>query len=352
MKSFLVFYSQLDTPLTGGQVIDFDFIHQVELSNKFAVSYFLDSDMKSTTNIAYNLYLLTHVVNFLRYDIIFMNSRTYPRMLLFVLLLKFLCYKGKIITYHHHYNFETSYGWRKNVHKLSELLFLRCMSEILIPSPFVLDLTKKYIPKAKTIFIPIGFTKLCDKPRFTDRELNIVCVGNIDRRKRTHHIVEIANLLRNKYPNIKYDIVGGILDSEYNSEIEMLISKYQLEGVVKLHGRVSDDILSSIYKKALLFVFPSSYEGYGMVLVEAMSYGLPIIAYRNSAIPYTVKDEYNGLLVDDGNYYQMANAIKNLLEGKSISVLRDNCLSYINDLPSISDMRDKMLNYLSIIATD
>lgn len=76
-----------------------------------------------------------------------------------------------------------------------------------------------------------------------------------------------------------------------------LVHLYGLEDVVTFVGRISDEELKSYYSRAYCFVFPSLLEGYGMVLIEAMSYGLPVIAFDNSAIPFTVKNDRNGILV-------------------------------------------------------
>ena len=347
MKKFLIFYTQLDSPLTGGQFTDFIFIHQIEETNLFEVDYFLDKNMKSTSNIAYNLYLISHARKFLRYDVIFMNSRTYPRMLFFVLLLRIMSFKGKLITYHHHFNFETSHGWRKMVHKISELTFLKCMTEVIIPNPFVMDLSKELLPKTKTVYIPTSTKKIDSYIDIENREPRILCVGSIDRRKRTHQVVEIANLLRNEHPELRFDIVGGVAEKDYEEVILNMINTYNLSDVVKMHGRVDDDKLDSMYRSASLLLFPSSYEGYGMVLIEAMMRGLSVIAYDNSAIPYTVKDGYNGFLIEDNNYKAMAKTIGNVIINESIlKQTRENALAYASTLPSLDDMRQEMRDYL------
>lgn len=69
------------------------------------------------------------------------------------------------------------------------------------------------------------------------------------------------------------------------------MSENGLEDVVSFSGRVSDEELRNYYSKAYCFVLPSLLEGYGMVLIEAMSYGLPVIAFNNSAIPFTLRME-------------------------------------------------------------
>lgn len=347
MKKFLIFYDQLDSPKTGGQFTDFIFIHQVEASHLFDIDFFLDENMRSTSNYAYNHFLIMHVRKFMSYDIIFMNSRTYPRMLFFVLLLRMLHYKGKLITYHHHYNFETSSGWRKMVHRASELAFLKCMSEVIIPNPFVMDLSKVLLPRVKKVFIPTSTKKIIDYIEIEHRDNRILCVGSIDRRKRTHQVVEIANILRNELPNLRYDIVGGVAEKDYEEEIFNLINFYHLSDVVTVHGRVDDEILDSMYRTSSLLLFPSSYEGYGMVLIEAMSRGLSVIAYNNSAIPYTVRDGYNGFLVEDDNLNAMAETIKKVINDEDIlKATRANALSYAATLPSLDSVKDEMINYL------
>lgn len=90
--------------------------------------------------------------------------------------------------------------------------------------------------------------------------------------------------------NIHLDVVGNISSKNYYNKLRILVSENGLEDVVSFSGRVSDEELRNYYSKAYCFVLPSLLEGYGMVLIEAMSYGLPVIAFNNSAIPFTLKD--------------------------------------------------------------
>lgn len=348
-KSFLIIYAQTDSPQTGGQVVDFEFINQINKSGLFNVSYLRDADLKSISNLYYNWYLLFHIQKFMRYDVIFMNSRNYPRLLFFVIALRILGFKGKLITYHHHYNFETSKGIVKYIHKFAELTFLKSVSDILIPSPFVLDLTKILLPSASKTYIPIGFQKQVRGNSISVRmNHRIICVGNIDRRKRSHQIVDVAYNLTDEFPDLKVDIVGGVLEEEYYEEICSLIKEKSLENIITLHGRVSDDMLKELYDNASVFVFPSSYEGYGMVLIEAMSHGLPVVAYNNSAIPYSVKNGYNGFVVEDNNEEHLVDKVKILLtDGTLRARLSKNAIDYVNSLPSLKDMQCNMQEFVS-----
>ena len=75
---------------------------------------------------------------------------------------------------------------------------------------------------------------------------------------------------------------------------------------------MSDERLNLFYEQAEIFTFPSLLEGYGIVLVEAISRGVPIVAFNNSAMPYTIEDGVNGLLASDRSALSLANKIKEL----------------------------------------
>jgi glycosyltransferase involved in cell wall biosynthesis len=67
------------------------------------------------------------------------------------------------------------------------------------------------------------------------------------------------------------------------------------------------------YKRAMLFVMPSYYESFGISVVEAMAFGLPVVCTRAGGIPETVDDEVTGLIVEPGNSFQLAESISQLL---------------------------------------
>ena len=76
-----------------------------------------------------------------------------------------------------------------------------------------------------------------------------------------------------------------------------------------------------------------------MVIIEAMSYGIPVIAFDNSAMPYTIKNGYNGLLIKNKNIHELADRMqtvfidKNLREKLSIGALETyNRARSLNDL--------------------
>lgn len=354
MKKALIIYPQLDIPLSGGQAIDFAFIEQIKESGLFDASYLLDEDIKSSSIAYYNYYTVSHFWRFYKYDLIFINSRYYPRLLLLVILLRLFFFKGNIITYHHHYNFLVNTGLKKLLHRFFELSFLKLMSKVIVPSPYTYHLTQKFLKHSYIKYIEIGFENdvrenKCENP------WKWLFVGTIEPRKGIHYLVEVANVLRTKGKAVDFHIVGTLskIHLQYTDSIKELINKYGLENNIKLLGRVDDESLEKEYETSYGFVFPSLHEGYGMVLVEAMRYGLPVVTFNNSAMPFTVKDGYNGILVENMNCEQMADAIQKLVEYKSYyAELQKNAYDYVRGIQTQHKMREEMNEFVNELSKE
>jgi len=347
-KKLLIIYPQLDTPYSGGQVIDFEFINMLKESQRFHCDYILDSTCGKGSIMDYICYSILHINSISKYDVIFTNSRLYPRLFFCFLLLKLFCCKCNVIVYHHHFNFYTQKGLLYYIHKFFELTFLKLTKTVILPSPYTKKEMEMLLPMVNTRYIEIGFKlqpildlKKC-KPR------NLLTVGTVENRKRIHQIVPIVKFLRDECVNFHINIVGKIADSAYFNKIMQEIDDENLNNYITFYGRISNECLEECYQKADIFLFPSSHEGYGMVLIEAMSYSLPIVAYRNSAIPYTVNDGIDGLLANDGNVMELSSKIKTLLtDDKLWARLRRGAYNHSLEVVSLESMREQMKNYIS-----
>ena len=81
---------------------------------------------------------------------------------------------------------------------------------------------------------------------------------------------------------------------------------------IQFLGECESDVVEELYKTSSVFVLPSYYEGYGMVLAEAMVRGLPVVSTTGGAIPYTVPSDA-GILVPPGDDGALSEALHNLL---------------------------------------
>jgi glycosyltransferase involved in cell wall biosynthesis len=318
MKNILVIYPEYSEGITGGQVYDKMFIESLRKDEKFHVDFLLDKDLCATKKYLYSLAYLFKLNTCRKYDYILTNSRLYTR--LFALFLLLRLFRVKTYSIHHHFNFEGEVGFKRFIHKTLELFFLRVSTATIIPSPYVKDRFAALLPKSKQIYVPLGVKKAALKDKIPTKQsdvLNLLYVGTIEKRKGLLYLVESLKLLSNKTKTCKCHIVGKVVEEDYKAEIDKKIVEYQLTDNVIFHGRLSNQDLDAIYSNSDIFVFPSMLEGYGMVLLEAMSYSLPIVAFDNSAMPYTVKTGKTGILVENKNVEHFAAAIQKLAEDKA-----------------------------------
>ena len=146
----------------------------------------------------------------------------------------------------------------------------------------------------------------------SDKENIVLTVGRLIPTKHIDELIEIFKTVNNV--NWKLVIVGG------NAKNLNLLDKYKetvkklgLEQNIKLVGTKSN--VSDYYKKAKVFAFTSSSEGFPNVIGEAMSYGLPVIAYDCTAGPSDlINDEETGFLIEERDQKAYVEKLKTLMQ--------------------------------------
>lgn len=113
--------------------------------------------------------------------------------------------------------------------------------------------------------------------------------------------------------NIEYHIIGKY-ETQEMERLKDLISKYKMEHQVKLIGFVSEEILDNYYQAADLFVMPSKGEGFGLVFIDAMAYGLRVIGGNMDGSVDAISDFKESYLVNPDNEDEIAQAIKDALK--------------------------------------
>ena len=140
----------------------------------------------------------------------------------------------------------------------------------------------------------------------------LLFVGNDFERKGGRLLLDAFAEVRRRVPQARLTLVGDRPQLAPPPGVEIL-------------GRVDDrSRLADIYSSATAFVLPSFFEPYGLVLLEALAFGLPIVATRTCGIPDIVRDGIDGLLVDVGDRQALTEAL--------VTVLSD--LSYADALGS------------------
>ncbi len=128
-------------------------------------------------------------------------------------------------------------------------------------------------------------------PMIVDNQINILYVGRLTKVKGVHNLIKVLAELKDQY-SFSLNIVG---DGEERYNLENMVQQLQLGDRIVFHGQVSD--ASSYFEKAHIFVYPSIWEEvFGISIVEAMAYGLIVIAGKVGGIPEIINEGINGYL--------------------------------------------------------
>jgi glycosyltransferase involved in cell wall biosynthesis len=146
--------------------------------------------------------------------------------------------------------------------------------------------------------------------------LRILFVGNVIPRKGLHTLLTaLARLPRESW---RLDVVGDTAVSpRYTQFINDQIQTEGLSPNVSLAGPLPDDELIHWMAHSHLLIVPSSYEGYGIVYLEGMGFGLPAIAGYGGAAHEIITDGVNGFLVDHQRTKQLTDHILNLHQDRN-----------------------------------
>lgn len=132
----------------------------------------------------------------------------------------------------------------------------------------------------------------------------IIAVGSLVHQKGFDMLLEAWQTINQKYPDYKLVIFGGGDPTALNK----LINKYNMEKTVEI--KPPTNYIREEYLKSSLFILSSRHEGFGLVLVEAMCCGLPIIAFKCPCGPKDIVKENFGILVDRENIIELGRAIE------------------------------------------
>lgn len=139
----------------------------------------------------------------------------------------------------------------------------------------------------------------------------ILNVGAFTKIKGTIYLIEaLAELVKNE-KNILLIIIG---DGPLRSKLQKKVSDLKLNEYVLFLGFVPNSKLINWYNSSDLFILPSLCEGFGIVIVEALSCGIPVVASDTGGIPEIINVNHLGILVPPGNVKELSNGILRALK--------------------------------------
>jgi D-inositol-3-phosphate glycosyltransferase len=153
----------------------------------------------------------------------------------------------------------------------------------------------------------------------------LLFVGRLQPLKGIDTLLRAAQMVRQPHPQVQVLIIGGGVEAPDAYEAQELQRLQQLTRELDVHHNVQfikaqpQPRLAQYYAAADVLVMPSHYESFGMVVVEAMACGTPVVASRVGGLASTVVHERTGFLVPEGDWRAFAQAIGHLLERPRLS---------------------------------
>lgn len=147
-------------------------------------------------------------------------------------------------------------------------------------------------------------------PRYADGKLNVLYLGRIEQRKGAKYLLRAIPIIRQHYPETRFIIAG---DGPLRPAFEKFVTQAGWRDVL-FPGRVPVDELPALYASADVFVAPNTGgESQGVVLLEALAAGRPVVASDIPGFRSVIRDERDGMLIKPGKHEDLAWAICHLL---------------------------------------
>lgn len=242
--------------------------------------------------------------------------------------------------------------FRRNFHipKFSYIAVSRLARKIIVPS---MNTYKSLVKDARVStsrieIIPCGVVirKVNkSKPLHLRNKIVIGSVSRLTREKGQDLLIKSFPHVLKRIPNAQLVLVGDGPDKEY---YEKLVRDLTLSKNISFEGFVED--VSKYYEMFDVFVFPTVWdlEGFGLVIVEAMSYSIPVIGSSQGPVPEIIDDNRTGIIVDPRNKEELANAIIKLVLDKSLNEkMGDNGYKKVAATYDLSKIAKKILGVIA-----
>lgn len=176
----------------------------------------------------------------------------------------------------------------------------------------------------------------------------ILCVAAMHPKKNIPSLINACKILSDTRQDWELNIVGK---GEKMEEYKEMVHNLSLDGFIHFLGGKSKTEIAKMMQSSDFYVLSSNFETFGVVLIEALSCGLPVVATKVGGVPEII-DETNGILVEPDNPEALAKAMLYMLDNtdkydrEKISLEAKNKYSYETIGKKISDIYNRVLKTL------
>lgn len=224
------------------------------------------------------------------------------------------------------------------------------------------DLSKKYlIKKGLSNIETVGVGLNPDNFNNNEKEINehlknqlniyktnkkVIYVGQLQERRNIKFLLEVFSQLVSKVNDIKLFIVG----TGKKEDVQKYKNYAQSLGIINnivYYTKLKQKDLTLLYKNADLFLFPSKYDIFGMVLLESMYFGVPVLSSMNGGSTTLIENKKNGFIIADFNAKTWANCSIEILENtKMKQTISQNSVHTIKSGFTWEKISERFIEYL------
>jgi len=315
MKIGLIIYGSLDT-LSGGYLYDRKLVEYlrsqgetVELISLPWRNYFAHLTDNLSFRLPKNL------------DVLIQDELNHPSLI--------LANRGEhpypVISLVHHLRCsELRLKWQNMFYRIIEKEYLKTVDGFIFNSKTTQNVVHEVIGNTKPNILaypptdrfggPISEEEIINRAQ-TD-PLRILFLGNVIERKGLHILLKAIGI---QPSGLRIDVVGSLAsEPKYIGQIQKIIEQNNLSSFIFLHGSLDKEPLIEKLRQAHVLVVPSSYEGYGIVYLEGMGFGLPAIGTTAGAAGEIIEDGQTGYLIEPNDSAALFAKLKLLAEDREL----------------------------------
>ena len=247
--------------------------------------------------------------------------------------------KVKIAEEHRHHNNDQKYI-NSLVKACSNIDYLVCVSKELT------NFYKGLLKNTKCIYIPNGLDYFPSSVSKLNNK-DLISVGRLSVEKGYSDLIDVFKLIYDVDKKFHLDIIG---DGDEYGIISEKIKKYKLENSVTLHGFQNKEYINKLLEKSSLYLMCSFEESFGIVLIEAASFGVPQIAFSSAqGAKEIISNNKSGFLIENRNKEEMAKKVVELINNK------DKLTSFgvesrkIAKIYSFDEVKKEWNNFINVI---
>ncbi|MFV0392889.1 MAG: PssD/Cps14F family polysaccharide biosynthesis glycosyltransferase [Coprobacillaceae bacterium] len=248
--------------------------------------------------------------------------------------------KDKVLVAWEHCHPNNSKNYVKKVQKAVKKF------DVMIPSSEALyRYYNERITGPKCMYVPLAIDDIPkDKASLNTNQITVM--GRLSKEKAYDDMLNVFKIVLEKNSKAILNIVG---DGEERESLKKLASDLQIENQVVFHGNLTGEEKEQVLLNTSVFVTSSHYESFGLVLLEAMSYGIPCVSFTSAEGSLEIIDtNINGYLIEGRDYNEMVNKISVLLE-KTTKTMQNNAIKKAR-LYTYKNVKDKWLEAFTVFS--